>query len=61
MPNRNNGEYEGAWRCGRDESKFCPIEGCSKGYCALTMGWREGEPTPIECITGMPAPDTLAY
>lgn len=42
-------DYE-SWRCSRDDSKFCPIEGCPAWYgCARDHGWKPGDPSPREC------------
>jgi len=46
----NNLDFE-AWRCMRDDSKFCPPEGCPKDYgCARDKGWMPGQPTPEGCL-----------
>jgi hypothetical protein len=41
-------EYE-SWRCAGDTSRFCPPEGCPKGYCAIAHGWKNGDESPDEC------------
>ncbi len=57
------GDY--AWRCGHDESKFCPPEGCPQNArnaagewvpygCARAHGWKTGNPSPNECIGILP-------
>lgn len=49
-----------SWRCGRDETKYCPIEGCPKSYgCAREKGWQPGMPTPNGCL-GLPEIDKTA-
>ena len=36
-----------SWRCGNDDTKFCPPEGCPQSYgCARERGWLPGMPTP---------------
>lgn len=60
MPEAGLDEWT-SWRCGNDNSKFCPPEGCPKHYgCAIEHGWRDGMPTPNGCL-GLPeSPQEIA-
>lgn len=41
-----NLDYE-AWRCCKDDAKFCPTEGCPKHLgCARERGWKPDQPSP---------------